>query len=331
MKLIGPIRCNGLFGFLNWQGDWVIEPRFQQLASFHEGMAGFVEGGKLGFINEAGDVAIEPRFVWNDFYIPSFREGVAAISEGYKTGYLDKAGDWRIPPRLGLGWQFRQGKAIFDKQEGYTVIDVEGNEISCLPADCIPFFEDFPDNWDWFSVWFSMDKAGAINWRGETILEPNYASLGHLRDGVAPYSLEDNHEGPFGLIHPTGRVVKESIFHSIGAFSEGLAPASITKRECGYVNPQGEFVIEPKYRQACDFNDGLACVTVVVPKGCRGNKGFINPRNEMVIEPRFQRQSSFHDGWAWVEHEGKVAVIDRAGAIIWERPLEYDQRYSLWT
>ncbi|HVK59618.1 MAG TPA: WG repeat-containing protein, partial [Candidatus Kapabacteria bacterium] len=79
------------------------------------------------------------------------------------------------------------------------------------------------------------------------------------------------------------------------------------------------WVIEPIYKQALSFDNGLACVTVPGKKR-HGTKGFINSRGEMVIEPRFHRQSSFwHREWALVGFENRDAIIDRKGNVIWEQ------------
>ena len=73
--------------------------------------------------------------------------------------------------------------------------------------------------------------------------------------------------------------------------------------------------IEPKYRHAQRFSEGLAFVTI------NGKDGCINTKGEMVIDPRFSSASGFDQGHAQVEYDGKNAVIDNTGHVIWETVL----------
>jgi hypothetical protein len=107
----------------------------------------------------------------------------------------------------------------------------------------------------------------------------------------------------------------------MGNFKEGLSCAGLNLKEYGFINSRGEWVIEPRFRKAQSFSSGLACVTFDTNKE-RGKKGFINLKGDMVIEPRFDRESSFHNGFAQVEYEGKRAVIDKLGRVIWEVTLD---------
>src|SRR5205814_7895132 len=53
---------------------------------------------KWGFIDKKGNVVINPQFE----YVAPFSEGLAAIKVGYRYGYIDKSGKIVIEPKFGI-------------------------------------------------------------------------------------------------------------------------------------------------------------------------------------------------------------------------------------
>lgn len=323
-RWIGPIRDGKWKGYIDWNGEWVLRTEYADLGEFREGLAAFQSASRIGFIDEAGDIVIPPQFDVATFILPHFREGLAPVYLDGKATYIDREGRILYSGEDALAWNFMDGRAILGGQDRYVVIDREWREVSRFSVYEIPYFFDFPEDWDFFPcLTYGDDKRfrrAYINWRGEYVFPPIYAEVGPFNDGLAPFS-PDEQFGPCGLVHLSGEVIHEPTFESIGVFSaERLAPAAREKNRYGYINTSGEWVIPPIYQQALSFCDGLACVTV--PDGSRhGTKGFINSAGEMVIEPRFHRQSNFHEGWAWVECNGMNQIIDRRGTVIWESPI----------
>ena len=77
---------------------------------------------------------------------------------------------------------------------------------------------------------------------------------------------------------------------------EALAAVKIGGKY-GYINPTGEFVINPQFGNAGRFSEGLAHVDI----GVFGYKwGYINKAGERVIKPQFYRAESFSEGLAAV-------------------------------
>jgi len=53
---------NGLWGFINEDGEWAIECQYEEAESFHYGFAAIRKDGLWGYIDEEGHVVIEPQF-----------------------------------------------------------------------------------------------------------------------------------------------------------------------------------------------------------------------------------------------------------------------------
>ncbi len=92
----------------------------------------------------------------------------------------------------------------------------------------------------------------------------------------------------------------------------------IVNGKCGFMNDKGGIVIQPAYRYAGDFSDGLARVRA-------DSYGYIDPTGKMVIEPKFAMAYGFSEGLAWVGTggrferfsgrfmDGKYGVINKKG------------------
>ena len=115
----------GLIGYIDTSGRTAISPSYPLGASFSQGRAAFSPADKWGYINRRGDVVIEPRW---DGVLP-FRDGLArvfvgATEEEYVTSYIDMDGTtvWRHGPGDRLGGGLGAG----DKAPGVSGRDANG-------------------------------------------------------------------------------------------------------------------------------------------------------------------------------------------------------------
>lgn len=106
---------------------------------FSEGLARFLEDGRFGFFDERGRVAIEPRF---DFVMP-FHEGLAAACQGCSLeprgehseavgglwGFVDRTGRWAIPPAYEAAGEFDGGEARVMRDGIWFSIDRKGRAL----------------------------------------------------------------------------------------------------------------------------------------------------------------------------------------------------------
>lgn len=56
------VKINGLWGFIDKDGNIKIEPQFEDARSFSNGMAAVKMAGKWGFINDTGTIVVETQF-----------------------------------------------------------------------------------------------------------------------------------------------------------------------------------------------------------------------------------------------------------------------------
>ncbi len=102
------------------------------------------------------------------------------------------------------------------------------------------------------------------------------------------YPIQDYKTGDWGYIDEKGEVVIEPSFKSATQFREGLAKVEVYNQEkgvhyLGFINGEGKFAIKPQYSNATDFFDGLAKVRTY-ESNLEGISFFINTRGEKVFE-----------------------------------------------
>lgn len=118
------ISKNGKWGFSNGLTT-VIEPRFDEVFCFKDGVACVDDNGKFGYIDTKGDYVIEPKFEC----AMSFSEGFAVFFEGEKCGYINKEGNVVLPAKYDAATAFENGRAKVKEFGKWSTIDTEGNTL----------------------------------------------------------------------------------------------------------------------------------------------------------------------------------------------------------
>lgn len=121
------IQKGGLYGFANQYGN-IIEPQWDDLWVFTEGLARVKIDQRYGFINKSGDYQVLP--VWDN--AEPFSEGLAPVWSGDKFGYIDYSGEMVLPLKYDGGGDFIGGLALVWKDGKHGYIDRTGEEVIAL-------------------------------------------------------------------------------------------------------------------------------------------------------------------------------------------------------
>ena len=123
-----------------------------------------------------------------------------------------------------------------------------------------------------------------------------------------------------GYIDLNGNMVIDALFESAECFSEGLARVRVKKygylQQYGYIDMAGNMIIPPQYDNATDFSDGLARVHNGF---ARAETSFIDKSGNVVLKHRSECDD-FHDGLARIMigkgKNQKYGFIDKNGKYI---------------
>lgn len=221
-------RDNRHIGFIDYKGDYIIEPEFEYAVD---------EQVSLGFSQNIAAVAKNNQWIYIDrngndllglcFKVARrFQDGYALVCNADSTTVLPKlhfinqSGQTleTIPCEINLSAQgFRNGLSLVKPKVKKTdnAINLFGfintsGELSFkkLFAHASGFHEDV------CIVREDGRKFGVINNEGEYILDPQYDDLKYLNFGTAPFKKDNL----WGLINISGDIILEPTFHFIDSF-----------------------------------------------------------------------------------------------------------------
>lgn len=286
MQGLAAVSTNGSFGFIDSSGEWVIAPRFDDVAKgFSEGLAAVQLEEKWGYIDREGRIVVAPIF---DEAHP-FSEGLAAVGsyEHGLFGYINKSGKFIIAPKFDSVGSFAESLArvrpLKDRTYGY--INQQGQLV--IPAQ----FEESGSGR--FSRGLAAAKrgkqSGLIDKTGKFVFEQLFDGwIGDYSEGLASVSIENK----AAYIDASGKPAIKTDFHSGERFSEGLAAVAQFDHEAkarfdrfadeqyrtkgilyqgpnprdmmtwGYIDRTGALAIPCKYKDAEPFSEGVAAVKV---------------------------------------------------------------------
>lgn len=123
---------NEKYGYVDEDGVVVIKAQFDWAWEFSEGLGAVVKDGLLGFVNKDGDLVIDYQFEANSDKVAhtEFSEGLIPVKKDGKYGYINKKGKFVIENKYEYAGQFVNGKApVVLKEEDISAnIDYSQNE-----------------------------------------------------------------------------------------------------------------------------------------------------------------------------------------------------------
>lgn len=331
-----PVEDNSKWGYIDSNGDLLINPQFDSADDFSEGYASIEINNKFGYIDKAGKVMIKPEFD----YAKSFSEGIAVVRIGInpntdliKYGFINKKGEILWPSKNnedeiiegynydyaesfsdGLALVRKNGKTGYIDKNGDVVIDFKFSDASSFSNDIAAVVID--------------GKRGYINKRGEFVIKPQYLEAQSFNDGLARVYVD----------------LKSFTFDLPKGFSKNCA--------CGYIDINGKFIIKPSYIDGTDYKNGVAIasrddtvdliddkgrvisqiscikykefsedfapVQTVVDNSSSLKWGYIDKSGKLVIKPQFDGAELFEGGLARVRVGDKYGYINKNGQYVWK-------------
>ncbi len=80
------VQIGSKWGYIDRTGKVAIEPKFDEVWFFCEGLAPVQASGKWGYIDRTGKIVVEPRF--DDAY--NVEDGLAAVCIEDRSGYINE-------------------------------------------------------------------------------------------------------------------------------------------------------------------------------------------------------------------------------------------------
>lgn len=331
-----PIRRNDRFGFMNLYGDTVIEPQFYLARNFSEGFAAVKNMNGWGFIDKTGH-QLFPTATFSD--VADFSDGMSLVKENGQYGYVNNKGKVIFYPQFDKAESFSEGLGlVYIRGLGWGYVDKEGERA------IQPGYRNASSFHEGLAAVRERNRYGFINKSGRIVIWQLFNNVCDFYQGQAFVKLRE--EGRYHVIDRRGLPklfyhifgVKEKVhfregmclttkddlygyldlkgtaikprFTNAHDFSEGLA-CVCEEIQYGYIDKTGEFVISPEYTAGGFFSEGLAAVRIG-----NTNWGYINKEGDLVIPPQYSMAYEFHNGLATVRRNGVLQYINKEGHVI---------------
>ncbi len=296
-----PVKVNGKYGYIDYQGKIKIKPKFFIAHDFREGLALVALPVKKGEKIESKS----PSDILNKMEIGPV--------EG-RYGFIGKNGEWVIKPDSNYALNFSEGLAWVKRQEKEGFIDKMGKFVLVIKR-AEGYFSD-----GYAVMEFTPSHFGFINKEGEMVIASDYYLVDRFHEGLAlvhPRNrIEDKLSGCF--IDKENKQVGKLFFESGKKFSEGMAAVQYNGK-WGFIDKAGKIIIECKYDKVFNFMNGLA------PVKDKKKWGFIDKAGEIVIECKYDFVWNFSEGVAPVEKDKRWSFIDKHGEIVFD--TDFDDAY----
>lgn len=314
-------------GYINKQGAIQIPLTFRDAKSFFEGFAAVSTADKeWKYIDKTGAVKIAGPFLDAE----AFSEGLACVSvpydmgygvKSFKRGYIDVTGKMVIGPEYIYGTPFKGGYAVVTvtdtSKSNYktyqALIDRKGKRITTQQ-----FISIHPANEGLWTVKIKgaiglakeKDEWGFIDNKG-ILLAPRFPTQPFITEGLVSFQKDSL----YGFMDKHGKVIIEPAYKRANGFMEGMAAVQVKDGLWGFINKKGEMLIKPAYTSTSYFSDGV-CV-VFNGKSAYDNTrldGVIDKTGKLIIPFEERAIHSFKNGRAVVEENGISYYLYKNGS-----------------
>jgi hypothetical protein len=224
------VSINGNWGFIDKTGKVVVNPIYENVRNFKDGLAAVAKKDEKkeevlwGYIDKTGAIKINFQFVSDIEALAcspgSFNEGLAfTSSDGKQWGCIDKDGKYQINPQFegvnGNPYKFINGVSLVSQGGSYGFIDRKGK------YTINPQFKNvssFSSN-NFAAAQHSDGKWGFINKEGKYEINPQFEEVVNGFFGNVAFVKSS---GKYGIIDKKGLYIANPQFDDVFLYDIGL-------------------------------------------------------------------------------------------------------------
>jgi len=127
------VKIDGKWGFINKAAKIVVEPKYDYVGTFINGLASVRMGGYneppmyFGFVDKEGNEIIPPTTY--RYMGATFSDGLTPVCVGRDCGYINKKNELVIPLIYSNVWEFERGRAKVSQADKTFYINTKGETV----------------------------------------------------------------------------------------------------------------------------------------------------------------------------------------------------------
>jgi outer membrane protein assembly factor BamD (BamD/ComL family) len=303
-----PVAVADKYGYMNSYGSIVIQPQFDEVGSFHNGLAVVGKDSKFGVINKKNELIVE--FIYDEIVDFVGDRAIVVLNESYNL--IDAFGKEISTNSLKELWNFSNDIYVGLKDSFYHFFDKNLYEISNLKC------QEIGDLLNGYSVLQVSEKQGVIDSNLNVKIPFLFDEISRFDRNKFIYSMS----GKKGLIGVEGVKITEPIFDEISQLNlENYSAVAKIGSTISWIKMDGiklfDFTSEyfPNAFELAQFSKGFA----VFKK--KGKYGFIDEKSRLALKPSLETTSKYVNAIPVVK-DSKWGLIDFKGKII--KSYEFD-------
>lgn len=301
------IKTGDSWGVADTSCKFIIDPVYNSIGNFYEGIAHVSRNDSIYFINESG-LTLNPKGFLQGTH---FSEGLAfALNIDSQFICIDKQMKevFRLESEVesvetfffGMAAVKLNGKWGFINNSGKLIIDYSYDAVSSFSEDVAAVA-----NWEVFGdstrlKWNYIDKSG------KKIMDLYFDDALPFHQGLAAVNVS----GQWKWIDKKGAdLIPNSVFDECRSFTNGFATYKRGER-WGIMSISGKIVLQPSYPMIGNLSDRFFSFSLS-PEAW----GFLDATGKIAVQPIYKCVSNFNDGLAYVVVNTKISLISTSGKI----------------
>lgn len=343
------IQKDGNFGYINSQGEIIIECQFYECGNFKNGNA-WVKNAKNEFalIDKKGQIVVDYFYAEDilDFRKVPFKsnhaiivsrndnnlkqydllEKNASIENGQPAVFNEEAFDG---VRL-----FENNTAIVKNLGKWYIFDLEeaiiiGDAFDLITDDQLKY-EELVEPFQNCDIAFALldGKAGIINQKGKLITDFNFDIFRPFKNGYACVGVKNGITELWGIIDDSGKLICDIKYTNVTNFNELYACVCkkiSTSYKWGFIDKNGNEVSDFIYLNSAKFSESKCCIKIEVQNSIHWH--LIDNKFNIIQITEFDENyeiGAFNDGIAKITNlkNEKSGYINTAAKLITK--IQYD-------
>lgn len=277
--------------------EYFLSEQFDEVSVYSGGLCAVRAEEKWGYVNEKGSKVIPAQFEAAGAFIG---ERAAVVDNSGEVYFIDTQGNRKMNLKALQGIK----AATFIDNHIFAAFD--GNRWKFYDTDMNYLFGEYDSCSAMGNGIAAVESAGQwslLDREGNTKTPNPFGDVIIDQKGVAYrnerlFALDGSY---YYLVDSSGSHIGQQGYDDAVLFNDTTYAAVKLNGQWGFIDKNGNMVIEPQYEEARSFSNGFAAVRV------KGKWGFINLENKMVIEPQFEDAGDFtgsgsvfvNNGYEW--------------------------------
>ena len=275
------------WGFVDKNLNYVIEPQFDAISNFEDGITIAKQGELWGIINKSGKYILEPQF--KDDELESYNQGTFIVSKGGKIRLIDTKKAKILDAEYDEFYGMTGGKAVVRKDSSIYLNSWENKEV---------FLMKKPSR-----ILYDMYRGNVL---GKTRFYLNYREDGEKDEHFAVFDSS------------TGEKICDKIMNHSDEMDENCN----VKEKPYYDEKAVEENEQKKYGKYEEVRHSVYDISTSFKQN--GKWGFLDDDGNVVIPAEYDSVSPFYFDAAYARQGDRRFIIDRSGRKIVEIKPEWE-------